>query len=628
MSPRRLIVAAAPALVLIAGHAASQPAPALTARCAVVGQAALAAPDKNVIDKTFGFLGGGVKAVTDQFSISGKGGPYACGPETVARQIADAAALKAQAEAIARNDPKVINTAIQADTAGSLSSELLSMPKTEAQLQAIVDEIARAWPYKGVRPVRVRMVASLDYNATATSDGTIAVAVGVFLNAEGTISEDLTDSDLYFLLGHEYAHIALDHFRSQEAAEEQRRSLTRLMGQAEKGAQLASSINYAQAVPNLPVDLKQSYEDAQQGEQHLRFMMDRSIQPVFGRGREDEADAAGLDAAFLAGRMPRYINTVDMFEATEKTMQQRLETAQANMKARADKVLKDPRFESAVKQGDLAGSFGSVVDTLKKSVYESVRKVMIEISGRNHRSAKARRDGIGKYLKVAYVDGGLLPEDREATTTRTDALRALPEVAAGIAATRAALAAEDALLASPPDKDKARAQIDIALKGPFRDEPFIRQIAYQVASARGDIPGAVAHLEIARKRPNASPLLFRETIRFYATNGRLPQARTVLAEGLRLFKDKPYFLPSQILVQVRSGRYDEAEASLAACKATNRQLLIVDCKAAALNVDFKQTPPADQARLKPFGWAPAEATGKKGIPGLPDKIRSRLPWGG
>jgi predicted Zn-dependent protease len=254
---------------------------------------------------------------------------------------------------------------------------------------------------------------------------------------------------------------------------------------------------------------------------------------------------------------------------------------------------------------------------------------MIDISGRNHRAAKPRRYGITKYLQTAYVKAELLPQNVEVMTTRVDRMRASDELAEGLTVARALLSADDGLIALPKDKAKASSQVAIAVKSKLLGNgPYVRFKAHEVALANGDVAGAIAHLEVARKHPDASPLVYRELIRLLARSGRLPQAKAALAEGRKRYADKAYFLPSDILVQVRSRQYDEAEASMAACKKTNRDGVILDCKAAALDVNYKETPPAEQEKLKPFGWGPAEAPAKKDIPGLPGRIKPRLPWGG
>jgi hypothetical protein len=355
-------------------------------------------------------------------------------------------------------------------------------------------------------------------------------------------------------------------------------------------------------------------------------MMDHVLYPVWGRMQEDEADAAGIDAAFLAGVTPRYAYSVDQFEASETNIEKRIETIQTNMTARAKKVMDDPRYKAALDQGDMSTAFNSVFESLKKGLYEGVRKWITDLVSRDHRSAKARREGMGKYMLTAYVDGKLLPENAELSSVAADQLRALPELAKGIAAARAVSAAELALNANPTNKAEASRQIGLALKGPFSGEAYVRATAAQVSLAYGRTNEAIAHLEMARKAKYPSPEAYRELIKLYANSGRTPLARTILIEGRKRIPDSDYFLPSDVRIQTRSRQFEALEKTFAACRASDRDQIMLDCQAAALDTDYKSLTPKDKERLQTLAYWGEEPKAKSASD---DRFnpKSLIPWG-
>lgn len=641
--PSRLLLAGGiAALSLSAVAVAGEVNANLKLRCEAAAKAS-ATVDKNFFEKALGWAGSGFKATAstlgDRFSVSGKGGPYACSPETGARvaalraKQAQAAAAEKAAKAGGPLKAKGLNLALQADAAGKMRPTLLHMPQTQARLQQIVNNLAKAWPYPDATGGKVPTVlidANLGYNAEARADNTIVVWLGVLADPTEGVSQELSDGDLYWMLGHEYAHLALGHMESDEMGEFQRRFLHDVITMTKRGAMLESSINYAETAPGADApDLKEAYRDAREGQQGLRYVMDNLLYPAWGRMQEDEADAAGIDAAYLAGVPPRTAHSVAQFAASETAIEKRIENVQAGMTQRADKVMQDPRYKAALEQGDFAGAFSPVMKALEKGLYQGLRKWFTETFNKEHRSAANRNDGLSRYKKAAYYATELLPPNPEPVDGITEDLLKLPELKSGIATARQVRAAELALEAVPADRAAAARAIAPALKGPFANEAYVRFVAHRVARAHDRYGEATAHLEVAVKSRYPSPEAFRELIRLYARGNQIDKARQTLVKARATVPDSDYFLPSDIRIQIRTRQYDAAQQTLEKCRATRREQIMLNCQEATFEGDYKNLTDKEKKRLKELAlWGEEPRAGEKSKgPSIPDSIKNiPMPW--
>lgn len=618
--------------------------PALAKLCGGVGRLA-AEGDKSLFDKAGGLFSKGVKVVGstvgDKFTVEGKGGPYVCRPKIAAQVVANNAIRATVAEevrkakAAGKPPPARSLFAAEAGVSGRLQPSLVNMPRTQEKLQRIVDDIATAWPYPGMPRVEVLIDATLGYNAQARADDTIVVWLGALTIEGGEVNSDLSDRELYWLLGHEYAHLALGHMLTEESGESQRRLLHNMANVYQRGAMLGSSIDFAEpALDAKSTDLRASCDDARSAHRHLRFLMDSVAYPAWKRTQEDEADAAGMDLAYLAGVQPAPYYSVTRFGASEVDLDKRLAGVQANMTQRAEKVINDPAFKAALERGSFAEAHLGVFESLKKGLYEGLRKWFTETFSREHRSASNRTDGLSKYKKGAFE--GLLPTappllgpDGRPPRGWAGELVDLKELSDGLAGARAVRDAQTAMEALPTNKEEASRQIGIALKGLLKDEPYVRFTAHEIALLHGRKAEAIQHLEVAT-RPGQrypSPQAYKELVRLYATSGQMQKARETVTRGRSKITDSDYFLSSDIRILVRSRQLDGVEALLAKCRATDREQIMLDCQEAVLDGDYSKLSEAEQKKLNDlalWGGEPKKQrapTVPSGVPGIPS-----LPW--
>jgi hypothetical protein len=517
----------------------------------------------------------------DRFTINGGDGVFMCSRAIAARTLAEAARPPAPVVTNA-NGKQSLGLAAQADIRGDLRPTLLLMPQTQQRLQAMVDRLAAAWPYPNAPHPRVLMSANLAFNAEARLDNTLIVWIGVFdsLGADGSI--DITDNDLYWLLGHEYSHLALNHGRRDDAAEAQHKALHDLAQLYQRGAMLDASFRYAQGAAN--ARMQEEFEDSMEAHRRLRFLIDSVAQPAWGRIQEDEADTAGYDVAALAGYRPRYGSAMTQFEISETQFNDRVAAVRDGMAKRATALLNDPGYKAAVNQGDLGPAISAMGEEVKKGFMEGARQQFINWLKRDHRAAKQRAEGLSRYEDAAYAQANIKPVGG-LVSTETQAIVALPELREGLTASRSVRDAQAALNAVPMDIPAARKNIDAALKTRFAREAYVRLVAAKVELADHHTDAAIRHLEAARASPNVSPDAYRELARLYATGNRIPAAKSIVAEGKAKSQDPDYFLPEDVRILVRSHQLNDVPPLLDACRATKRDQVMLDCQNALMDLD-------------------------------------------
>lgn len=599
---RTAALSAASLLALTAAGAVAQtPPPTLVAQCEAA-RATPAAPKKSGGMK----MGGG-------FSISGKNGAFLCSKEAAGRRAADASAAATGGG---------MGLAAQADVRGSLRPTLFYMPETQKRLQAMVDRIAATWPYPDAPHPKVLISANVGFNAEARADNTIVVWLGVFEGDPGQPATDLTDNDLYWLLGHEYSHIALNHAGRDEVIEGQRRKARDLARVYQEGAKLESTLRYADSSGTLGGPARLEVRDAREAHERFRFVTDSLIAPSWGRAQEDEADVAGYDVVALMGQRPRTSLATGRFEASEQTREQRMAAVNARMKESGKTALGNPSVQAAMASGALGPAFTAVALTLGKGILVALTSKGSPLTVSDHRPAKERQEGLDKYRVAAYEKQGITLTGG-AVRTEVDAILALPELRQGLVAARSVTNAQIALDAEPSDAAGATQFIGVALKTIFGREAYVLYWAARVELAQGRTDAAIGFLEKARVSPSVSPEAYRELARLYAVSGRIPQAQAIVAEGRRKTGDPDYFLPEDIRIASRQSNLGGVKPIMEACRKTRREQVMLDCQNAVLDVDYAHLSESQKAELQEAAlWGNEEQDGPSlpkipNIPGMP-----------
>lgn len=541
------------------------------------------------------FLGSGlgISTLSDRFSVSGKGGPYLCRAGTVTRVAAIAARRTERARATEKAQMAVREEAVapedRVELAGRLRPTLLSMPKTQRRLQAMLEEIEQAWPYKGVPGARVLISVDLGYEVEARPDWTIIVPLGVLADEAGEVSSQLTDGELYWLLGRAYAHLALGHFEDEGSFDEHRRSQQSLSRVYERNGSLEDAIRYARSTSRqVGGGLAENYDATLWKSRHIRFSFDRVTRPTWRRYQEDEVDAAALDLVYLLGISPDITTSLRRAEMADKSRVKRLDTLLSLMDERTDQLTAAPEFREALASGPLATRFEEIFETLRRGLYDGLRFTAQSWFLGDRRSPRSREEGISRYRREAFGRTGLAEFAAGAGANRETVgpLLADPELTEGLKTARAMAAADAALEGDPVDLAEADRQIAIALKGQLRNASSVRFLAYEVAVARGDTDAAMDHLGVAVQGTHPVPEAFRELARLQTLKGQLAGARAIADDRRRAVSDRGYFLPAAIRLAGQSRRFDAMDDLVASCQATGRPVLEADCDLAVLDLNY------------------------------------------
>ncbi len=554
------------------------PAPLVTL-CKARTTETAAAPQRNTLKSIFTAGKNLASSPMDRFSIDGKEGVFLCSKPTFTRLRAEqmtAAAPAAPAQGVRA-------LADQADARGDMRPSLFSMPKTQKRLQAVVNRIAAAWPYPDAPSPRVLISANMQFNAEARADNTITVWLGLFEGENGAPTTELSDNDLYWLLSHEYVHLALNHWKRDEVMQARQGMMRDVFKFYQRGVVMNANMNYADR--NANAEMRQEIDASKKLHRNLRFAMDSVMTPIWGRVQEDEADAAGYDLVALAGYQPRTSYSIQQISAGELKLANRIAAVQADAEQTAKDFLSDPRHQTALQQGDVAGSISSLGSNTLQTVLHSTMEQGVSWLQRKHRSAEARAEGLQRYREAAYVKTQIAPSGG-VIRQEVDGILALAELRQGLNAARATSEALAALMSTPPNLALADAKIATAMQTTFNREAYVLFIGARVDVAGGRYDSAIRRLEMARSSPNVSPEMYRELAMLHIKHGLPKNARPVIDDGKVKSQDPDYFLPEEVRLLARTHQFKAIPAQMALCRATNRDQLILDCQDAALDVDY------------------------------------------
>lgn len=520
----------------------------------------------------------------------------------------------------------------------------LRMPLTEQALTAMLDGIARQWPYRSPGPVSVRITASTSFSPIAKPDNVIVVPLGLLMQAKD-------DDVVAWVLAHEYAHIALAHF-SREARQ---RALS-------AGAdRLVACTRTAMALSELrPSNSGGKLNFVREKNEHTLAMSQQTLlrgdnladllevyNQQLSKTQEDQADAAGLDMALKAGYSDSgFGDALIVVEDEEKRAGTLLQSFTRALGSSAKTAA-----SGSLKQA-MNGNIGEALKNLQNSMFRNAIVLLenkaIEMMKQSHRPAKKRREGLSKYVDGAWQNTEF-PEPRH---TWIDVVRATPEYVEAQTAVQAldnSDAAKAEIGLSDPAASqfaaqraaalaKAIAAIQPALKTRYFGTPIVANsmaglmvVAQQLAQADRyyDLAAAaplaqkaaVAPVVPARRgakvarKPAASPALpvaegvpdiylqqslsgFDHNVDFLVHQRNYPKSLKVIALAKTRFGDDDKFLPYLVTIYTQTGQKDLLLATIGRCTASEDKQLQQRCMIAMADPaqadKIAQLPPMEQ----------------------------------
>lgn len=526
------------------------------------------------------------KKVINKYTVNGANGKYLC--QVSSRKI----------------DPGVLNNpttrrTFSSDSRGEYQDRQLDLPATTVKLQHMLDTIAAEWP--GVKPqhVVVRIAGTSVYQAEALPDNSIKVHMGLLTQAK-------SESEIAFILAHEYAHIVLGHLNRNDSIQAQNKLISTLADGYYYGTKLSQQ-EWSDTTKALVVKdqaaIDEARMDAADRSQQLRMVLDVAVTPVWKRSQEDEADTLGYDLATragfnAAGASGTAFQNMAKSEGEQKTLAERVKAdLDASLKAAAEKQAKAVATLAAedklnAETAEAAGEdfWTSFNKNARDSVFASLHSVLT----RSHRSPEERMAGLEAYSTAAYGDGGSI----RPVAVWLPAARATPEftqasiVVSAVDAASAARERGDVVLANQ--------QMAKLAKNAYANTPMVLNETARIRVRERKYADADKLFEQAHGRPGQSVAAYQDHVDLLLTMRRWALAETKADKAVEVFGDRKPFLPAYVTIAFGKGEQDKAVNTLVECVSTENVQLKQSCVNNSPHPEdpmFKRLTPSNQERV-------------------------------
>ncbi len=516
----------------------------------------------------------------------------------------------------------------------------LPMPQTEARLMTILDRLAANWKFRKPANLQVRIVGSLARVPMAHPDGAIIVPLGMLINAR-------TDDEIAWLLGHEYAHLALGHFAREAKRKATQKHLSMLASFVPVGVELAQE--RMEIVNGKPKFIKTSDPAVvATGEQLMLRNNDLRLATAllnafFSRKQEDQADVAGYDLLMAAHYDNSGVNgAIQLIAKDDQETSNFLEAFSKDFSAFSQKQIgasAGQALQAAATDKPTGDIFGNLLTSLGKNAGRIALNKLRDGYMRTHRPPDKRAEGLNKYFLNVYKTP---PTDVEATNTDLQHITKLDEYQK---ATAALFAAHDALaiIAGNGSAEEALRKLKPAEVPPFERTPVIANAVaavfayakqnqtaeywYDIASGMKTIARAPAARPGSQTRrsgraraaaiapPSPQPETastarlytqsmagYEQHLNFLIDLQRYPRALQVVDHGSRQLSDSDAFLPWLVLIHGKMRQTAKMLEVLVRCSALDDQVITRACQKSFLKASYGEgayeaLSPADQAEV-------------------------------
>jgi|CXWL01.1.fsa_nt_gi Zn-dependent protease with chaperone function len=516
-------------------------------------------------------------------------------PQTVcdtAAKVAAGGVASTQGPALGLSS-QVLNT-----SAGRL--DLIAMPGVEAELQKVLASFAAAWPYTPLaRQPRILFRASDAYDAYALPDNSIVLSMGVLQSAE-------SDSEVLFVLAHEYSHLLMGHHLTSESSGGGSRGLLGAVStiyvagsfvsqmRSNRGSLSALDLNKVETATKKAAALTEA----------LRFAMDDVFTPNWSHEQEDEADALALDLLIRSNSsIDSYAN---VFARLQKLMDQQSASRTKNRAAAEGmekalaatmKQLTSPQFLGSITSGN-PGGFARMGGKLALGLgMSALSGGSSSVPRDTHLPPEERRKGLAAYFQAGYPTADP-PIDTGGMVRR---YKAQPDYKRVIPMKDAYLKARQAYFAQ--DYSGALTGLQAIGAGTRTAPTFVNFMAALAARDMGNSAQAKLFYEAGRSGAGIpSVQLFESYAEANISDRDFAGSQAVLNDASTRFRDPDHFRSIGITRYVAEGNDGLAASNYATCQQVKgREYILARCKAA-----YPQAAAAAEAK-KP----------KIRIPGLP-----------
>lgn len=494
-------------------------------------------------------------------------------PQTIcdnAAKIATGAASTPQGPALGLSS-QVLNTA-----AGRL--DLIALPGIEAELQKALASFARAWPYAPLsRQPRILFRASDSYDAYALPDNTIVMSTGILQSAE-------SDSEVLFVLAHEYAHLLMGHHVAAESGGASKGLLGAVSTLYVAGSFVSQIRSSKGSVSSVDLNkVENATKKAATLTEGLRYALDDIFTPNWSHEQEDEADALALDLLIRSNSsIDSYAN---VFARLQKMMDQQ-SASRAKGRAAAEgmhkaleatvKQLASPQFLGTIKSGS-AGDFAKFGGKLALGLGIAALSNANNLVQRDtHLPPEARRKGLAAYFQAGYPTADP-PIDTGAMVKR---YKNLPDYKHAIPMKDSYLKARQAYFSQ--DFTGALNELRGIGAGTRAAPTFVNLMAALAARDMGNAAQARVFYEAGRSGagvPNVQ--LFESYAEARIADRDFDGSQAILTDAANRFRDPDHFRNIGIQRYVAEGNDNLASSDYKSCQQVKgRDYILARCKAA------------------------------------------------
>ncbi|WP_219894063.1 M48 family metalloprotease [Aquisediminimonas profunda] len=467
---------------------------------------------------------------------------------------------------------QVLNTA-----AGRL--ELMALPGVESELQKALAAFARSWPYAQLpRQPRILFRASDSYDAYALPDNTIVMSTGILQAAD-------SDSEVLFVLAHEYAHLLLGHHLSPTVNSGGNAQLLGAVSTVYVAGSLVSQLRSSRgSLSAMDVNrVDDATRRAATLTESLRFALDDIFTPSWSHEQEDEADAVALDLLIRSNSsIDSYAN---VFARLQKMMDQQT-ASRAKGKATAESSQK--ALEASLKQIGSLQLLGAVTSGSTRGLAWMGGKLALGLGASalsnsanaipkdTHLPPEERRKGLAAYFQAGYPTADP-PIDTGAMVKR---YKALPDYKRAIALKDTYLKARQAYFSM--DFTGAITLLKGIGAGTKTAPTFVNFMAALAARDMGNSTQAKLYYEAARTGtgvPNVQ--VFESYAEARIADRDFAGSQIVLNDALNRFRDADHFRSIAIERSVAEGNDALASSDYSSCQQVKgRDYIPARCKAA------------------------------------------------
>ncbi|RYD95167.1 MAG: peptidase M48, partial [Sphingomonadales bacterium] len=413
-------------------------------------------------------------------------------------------------------------------------------------------------------------------------DNTVIVSLGLLEAAE-------SDSEVLFVLAHEYSHLLLGHFAKAETiagAKDATKAVSIAWQAGSAFNAVKNSGGGVNALTSAQSGMESGARKAAPVAEALRFAVDDIFAPAWNRDQENQADALAVDLLVRSNvTIDSYANVFarlqKAFETEQASREKRKATADAVQATMADTMksfASNPATAASITSGGagMSGLGSGLLKSAGGALLANMGTITKTLGGSTHLPPEERRKGLAAYFQAGYPAADP-PIDNGALIGR---IKAKPDYARAIGTRNSYIKARGSYFAQ--DYAGASAQLRNLGAGSRSAPTFVNYVAALNARDFGNVPMATTFFDVARNGygvPN--PQLYEAEAEMELNTGDLKGSESLIAEGKTRFKDPDHFRSLEIRRTLAAGDAAGAQALYTQCMGVKgRDYIPERCKAA------------------------------------------------